>query len=128
MLTKESKFLTAAIAEREKELQDITDSLIEPRPGSVREKMDELRAFALSRLGKIRELLRTRDDIAMLHEMLAEQLGSITLKPVIEDGKRLYLAQGKVDFLGEEAYLRTGGARGQNRTGYARLFRAALYQ
>lgn len=72
MLTKESKFLTAAIAEREKELQDITDSLLEPRPGPVREKMDELRAVALSRLGKIRELLRTRGDIAKFHEMLAE--------------------------------------------------------
>ncbi len=39
----------------------------------------------------------------------------------------MYLAYGKVDFFGDEAMARTGGAGGQNRTGYARLFRAALY-
>ena len=39
----------------------------------------------------------------------------------------VYLAHGKVDFFGDEAMARTGGAGGQNRTGYARLFRAALY-
>ena len=44
------------------------------------------------------------------------------------DGKATYLAHGKVDFFGDEAMARTGGAGGQNRTGYARLFRAALYQ
>jgi hypothetical protein len=40
----------------------------------------------------------------------------------------LSLDTGKVDFFGDEAMARTGGAGGQNRTGYARLFRAALYQ
>ena len=120
--------VSAGIDEREKELQGITDSLLEARPGTVREKMIELRDFALSRLAKIRELLSHRDDIAKLHEMLAEQLGSITLEPVTENGKRMYLAQGKVDFFGEETVAHSGGARGQNRTGYARLFRAALYQ
>ncbi len=54
--------------------------------------------------------------------------GAFTLEPVTQAGKTTYLAHGKVDFFGDEAMARTGGAGGQNRTGYARLFRAALYQ
>jgi len=94
----------------------LTDTLLERRPGSLRAKLDELRTFAVSRLTKIRELLSQPEDIAKLHELLAEQLGSITLEPVTENGKRTYLAHGKVDFFGEEALVRTGGAGGQNGT------------
>jgi hypothetical protein len=37
--------------------------------------------------------------------------------------------KGKWDLLGDESGLRSSdGAEGQNRTGYAGLFRAALYQ
>jgi site-specific DNA recombinase len=117
---------STAIAERDKELREITDTLLEPRPGSLRAKLDELRTFAVSRLAKIRELLAHPESIAGAHELLAEQLGSITLEPVTENGKRTYLAHGKVDFFGE-GEARSSGAGGQNRTGYARLFRAALY-
>ncbi len=61
-------------------------------------------------------------------EAIAEPLGRLTLEPSNEGGKRLYLAHGKVDFFGEENLAHSDGAGGQNRTGYARLFRAALYQ
>ena len=44
------------------------------------------------------------------------------------DGKATYLVYGKVDFFGEAGMARTDGAGGQSRTGYARLFRAALYR
>jgi hypothetical protein len=54
--------------------------------------------------------------------------GTFTLEPTMQDGEPVYLAHGKVDFFGDEAMARTGGAGGQNRTGYACLFRAALYQ
>jgi hypothetical protein len=64
----------------------------------------------VSRLTKIRELLSQPEDIAKLDELLAEQLGSTTLKLVTENGKRTYLAHGKVDLFGEEALARTGGA------------------
>jgi hypothetical protein len=37
-------------------------------------------------------------------------------------------ATGEIDFFGDEDFTRVSGAGGQNRTGYARLFRAALYQ
>ncbi len=38
------------------------------------------------------------------------------------------MAVGEIDFFGDDGLTRVGGAGGQNRTGYARLFRAALYQ
>ena len=88
----------------------------------------ELRTFAVSRLTRIRELISHPESIDLAREMLAEHFGTFTLEPTIQDGEPVYLAHGKVDFFGDEAMTRTGGAGGQNRTGYARLFRAALYQ
>jgi site-specific DNA recombinase len=123
-----SRSLTVAIAEREKELQKITDKLLEPRPGSLRTKLDELRTFAVSRLTKIRELLAHPESVEKAHEALAESVGKLTLEATTENGKRTYLAHGKIDFFGEAEMAHSGGAGGQNRTGYARLFRAALYQ
>ena len=120
--------MSAGIAQRERELREIIDRLLEPRPGSLRAKLDELRTFAVSRLTRIRELLAQPENIAKAREALAEQVGCIRLEPVSENGKRTYLAHGKVDFFGEETMAHSGGAGGQNRTGYARLFRAALYQ
>jgi hypothetical protein len=58
---------------------------------------------------------------------MAEQFGKLTLTPMRENGTLGYTARGKVDFFGEQTMIRVGGAGGQNRTGYARLFRAALY-
>jgi hypothetical protein len=45
--------------------------------------------------------------------MLAEHFGTFTLEPTIQDGEPVYLAHGKVDFFGDEAMARTGGAGGQ---------------
>ena len=61
-------------------------------------------------------------------EAIAEHVGQFTLEPTTENEKRTYVAHGKVNFFGEEKLAHSGGAGGQNRTGYARLFRAALYQ
>ena len=125
---KPSQSFMAAIGERERELQTITNKLLEPGPGSLRATLDELRNFAISRLTKIRELISHPESIDLARAVLAEHFGTFTLEPTIQDGEPVYLAHGKVDFFGEEAMARTGGAGGQNRTGYARLFRAALYQ
>lgn len=68
---------------------------------------------------------------AAVHEaraLLAEQIGKFTLEQVQEGGKISFKASGQIDFFGEGALTRVGGAGGQNRTGYACLFRAALYQ
>ena len=104
------------------------DKLLEPAPGSMREKLEELREFALARLAKIRELLAHPENVQKAHEAIAERVGQLTLEPVDYNGKRTYLAHGKVDFFGEEKMAHSDGAGGQNRTGYARLFRAALYR
>jgi site-specific DNA recombinase len=122
-----SQSFMTAIGEREKELQAITNNLLEPGPGSLRTKLEELRTFAVSRLTKIRELISHPESIDLTRAVLAEHFGTFTLEPTIQDGEPAYLAHGKVDFFGEEAMARTSGAGGQNRTGYARLFRAALY-
>jgi chromosome segregation ATPase len=125
-----SQSIMNAIGEREKELRSITDKLLERAPGSIRAKLEELREFAVARLTKIRELLAHPEHVQKAHEALAEHLGQLMLEPVEESGKRTYLAHGKVDFFGggEMAMAHSDGAGGQNRTGYARLFRAALYQ
>jgi hypothetical protein len=123
-----SQSFMEAINERERELQAITNKLLEPGPGTLRATLDELRTFAVSRLTKIRELISHPESIDLARAVLAEHFGTFTLEPTMQDGESVYLAYGKVDFFGEEAMARTGGAGGQNRTGYARLFRAALYQ
>jgi len=58
-----SQSLTAAIGERERELRSITDKLLEPRPGSLRFTLDELRTFAVARLTDIRKLIAHPENI-----------------------------------------------------------------
>lgn len=102
--------------------------VIEPGPESLQEKLDELRTFAVSRLTRLRELLANPTAVHEARALLAEQIGKFILERVSDDGKVSFTANAGIDFFGEEALTRVGGAGGQNRTGYARLFRAALYQ
>ncbi len=69
----------------------------------------------MSRLTKIRELLAHPEDIQKVHEVLARRVGQLTLEATNENGKRTYVAHGKVDFFGEEELVHSGGAGGQNR-------------
>jgi site-specific DNA recombinase len=101
--------LTSAIGEREKEMRAITESLLERHPNSIRAKLDELRAFAVSRLTDLRRLLATPENIHEARALLASQIGKITLVPN-EGG---YLAQGSVDFFGDMD-LRVSGAGGES--------------
>src|SRR3989475_11673460 len=101
-----------AIGEREKELRFITDKLLEPAPGSLRAKLEELREFAVSRLSKIRELLARPENVQEAYEALAERIGRLTLEATNENGKRTYLAHDKVDFFGEEELAHSDGAGG----------------
>src|SRR6266566_4392513 len=78
-----------AIGEREKELRAITDKLLEPTPGSLRAKLEELREFAVSRLSKIRELLARPENIQEAHEALAERIGQLTLEATNENGENV---------------------------------------
>jgi hypothetical protein len=42
--------------------------------------------------------------------VIAEQFGKLTLTPIRENGALSYAARGKVDFFGEQAMIRVGGA------------------
>jgi len=108
----QSQSIMNAIGEREKELRAITDKLLEPAPGSLRAKLEELREFAVSRLSKIRELLARPENIQEAHEALAERVGQLTLEATNENGKKTNLAHGKVDFFGEEELAHSDGAGG----------------
>ena len=54
-------------------MANVTDKVLEPAPGSLRAKLEELREFAVSRLSKIRELLARPENIQEAHEALAER-------------------------------------------------------
>ena len=123
-----SATVMAAINEREARLREITNQVIEPGLESLQDKLEELRTFAVLRLTRLRELLTNPAAIHEARALLAEQIGKFTLERSEEDGKVSFKANGNIDFFGEEVLTRVGGAGGQNRTGYARLFRAALYQ
>ena len=52
-----------------------------------------------------------------MHEaraLLAEQIGKSTLERVEEGGNISFKASGKIDFFGDEALTRMGGARREN--------------
>jgi hypothetical protein len=123
-----SPTIMAGIVEREARIRAIADKLVEPGPESLQERLADLRDFAVSRLTRLRDLLGNPAAIPEARALLAEQVGKITMERVTEDGKPVFKAAGVIDFFGEEALAQLSGAGGQNRTGYARLFRAALYQ
>jgi site-specific DNA recombinase len=123
-----SQSIMAAITEREARLREITKQAVEPGPGSVQEKLGELRVFAISRLKRLRDVLTDPKAIHEARALLAERVGKFTLERISENGEVSFKANGEIDFFGEEAFTQLSGAGGQNRTGYARLFRAALYQ
>ena len=92
--------------------EKITDRLLEPRPGSLRGALDGLRAFATARLASLRKLISSPESVHQSRALMAEQFGKLTLTPVNENGIVSYATRGKVDFFGEEAMIRVGGAGG----------------
>ncbi len=80
-----SQSFMTAIGERERELQAITNKLLEPGPGTLRATLDELRTFAVSRLTKIRELISHPESFDLARAVLAEHFGTFTLEPTIQD-------------------------------------------
>jgi hypothetical protein len=111
-----SKSLMAAIAERKGELKRITDRLIEPGPGSLTETLGNLRAIAMEHLANLRRLVSHPENVDQTRAVLAEHFGTFKLEPVNENGKLTYRAHGNVDFFGDRAMARPGGAGGAART------------
>ena len=111
-----STTVMAAITEREARLREIANQVIEPGPGSLQEKLDELRTFAVSRLTRLKELLTKPTTIHEARAVLAEQIGKFTLQRAEENGAFSFKADGSIDFFGDEAFTRVGGAGGPDRT------------
>ena len=114
-----SPALRAALVDRERQIGEMTAKLLESRPDSLRGKLRDIRTFVVSRMQNLRAILNS--DVAHVRAELAKHIEKITLTPSGEH----YIASGTWNFVGRGSI---GGAGGQNRTGYARLFRAALYQ
>ena len=111
--------LRAALVDREREIGDITGKLLEARPDSLQTKLRKIRALVESRMNDIRGMLNS--DPARVRAEFAKHIEKITMEPSGEH----YVASGTWHLVGRGSI---DGAGGQNRTGYARLFRAALYQ
>jgi hypothetical protein len=105
-------FVAIVGGEREARLRKITNQAVEPGPCSLKEKLDELRNFAVSRLAHLREMLANPKAIHEARSLLAEQIGKFTLERVSENGEISFKANGQIDFFGEEALTRVGGAGG----------------
>jgi site-specific DNA recombinase len=117
-----SPAIMVAINDREARLRAITDKLIEPGPESFQQKLDELRAFAVTRLARLRALLSAPSAVHEARALLAERIGKLTLERTVEPGQGVYRAKGQIDFFDDELLTRVGGAGGQNRTMLPRCF------
>jgi site-specific DNA recombinase len=106
-----SSTVMTAIAEREARIRAITDKLIEPEPDSLQEKLDELRALAVSNLTHLRGLLANPSEILEARAFLAERVGRFTLQRVQSNGKFSFKAEGKMDFFGDLHAWMVPGAR-----------------
>jgi site-specific DNA recombinase len=117
-----SPAITADLAKLESKLAGVRARLNTSDPQTLKRQVRDTKRFVESRLSDLSALWDGEARIA--REEIAKHVGKITLKPMI----RTYIATGVWDWLGStgtRGYY--GGAGGQNRTGYARLFRAALY-
>jgi hypothetical protein len=114
-----SPALRRALADRERQIGEITTKLLEASPDSLRSKLRNIRSFVMTRMQDLRAV--PNSDVGHVRAELAKHIDQITLTPTGD----AYVASGTWNFVGRGSI---GGAGGQNRTGYARLFRAALYQ
>ena len=109
--------LLSELQKRERRLTEISDEIFSTTAKGLDAKLQDIERFVMQRLGEIHQLLT--GDIPRAKSELAKHCTEITLTP---EG-RTYQISGDWNLLGG----RSDGAGGQNRTGYARLFRAALY-
>ena len=110
--------LLAELEKRERRLDKISEELLAGTGNGLEMKLQKIEEFAMKRLRDIQGLLG--GDVLRAKSELAKHCTDITLTPKGNS----YMVSGDWNLLGG----RSSGAGGQNRTGYARLFRAALYQ
>jgi site-specific DNA recombinase len=116
----DSPTIRTEIAKREVELSSITEKTLSRNKDSVHAQVSGLRKFVEHNLRHVRRLISGKyGSPDAVRQELAKHIESITLSP---EGEKIRY-KGEWKLLGD-----TSGAEGQNRTGYAGLFRAALYQ
>jgi hypothetical protein len=113
-----SKTIMQAIAHRESEISAITEKVISSNEESIKSRVASMTATAKAKLKDLRGLLG--EDATVARAALMKHVEKIEM----EASGKVYVAKGNWNLLGMRP---TDGAGGQNRTGYARLFRAALY-
>src|SRR5260370_34326574 len=102
-------------ADREDRIRAITNRLIEPGPGSLQEKLGELRSLAVTRLTEMRRLLAKPKNVHEARALLAERVAKFTLFPSSYSAEWSYTAKGSLGFLSETT-LRVDGAGGLSGT------------
>jgi chromosome segregation ATPase len=112
-----SAALLDELGKRERELDDISEELLAADGRGLDARLREIEEFVQKRLQDIRGLLFA--NVPRAKAELSKHCTAITLTP---EGSTFRIT-GDWNLLGG----RSDGAGGQNRTGYARLFRAALY-
>jgi hypothetical protein len=120
----DSPSLRKAITERETEIAQLTSKTLGRGKDSVHSQVRNLRKFFQTSMGDLRRLLTSNGSAPLVRMALAKHIGAITVGPD-DAGDIAY--KGEFKLLGDDC-VRWDGAEGQNRTGYAGLFRAALYQ
>ena len=113
-----SPALLEQLSKRERELEAMSDELLAVNETGIQAKLEEMEAFIRKRFANLGQLASL--EVRAAKAELAKHCSAITITP---DGDS-YTVGGGWDLMG----VRSVGAGGQNRTGYARLFRAALYQ
>jgi hypothetical protein len=119
----DSPSLRQGITEREAEVSSLTARGLGCGKNSVHSQIRTLRKFVEANLGDLRTLLSTQANAVAMRMVLAKHVKEIVLSPG-DEGEIKYT--GNWDLLGHGGSM--DGAEGQNRTGYAGLFRAALYR
>src|ERR1700723_1029732 len=119
----DSPSLRLAITEREEEIKTLTAKTLGSGKQSVRTQIRDLNQRVAAELADLRVLLAARENTAAMRVQLAKHVKEIVLSPGDND---TIAYRGQWALLGDES--RRECAEGQNRTGYAGLFRAALYR
>jgi DNA invertase Pin-like site-specific DNA recombinase len=94
-----SSFLLEAIAERERELREITARLLSEETGSVEAQVADIRQFITERLQNLPELLA--GNVAQARVELGKHIGEIRMIPRQVDREWYYLATGQWNLLGD---------------------------
>ena len=89
---------------------------MKPGPGSVQEKLDELRAFAISRLDRLRDVLADPQSIHEARALPAERMSKFSLARISKNGEASFKHNGEIDFFGDEAFTQLTGAGERNWT------------